>query len=94
VIYTALTGNAVKVAVANPVTMNHDYQRSQPPGSARGWHLGRVLGKYVREEKALKLMEALRKMTIMPARRLEQHAATRKKKGRISVGGECRYHNL
>jgi dihydroorotase len=31
----------------------------------------RVLGKYVREEKALDLMTALRKMTLMPAQRLE-----------------------
>ena len=26
VIYTALTENAVEVAVANPLTINHDYQ--------------------------------------------------------------------
>src|SRR6185437_14376651 len=33
---------------------------------------GRVLGHYVRERKALGLMTALRKMTLLPARRLEQ----------------------
>jgi len=34
----------------------------------------RVLGHYVREEKALDLMTALRKMTLMPAQRLEKRA--------------------
>lgn len=49
----------------------------------------RVLGKYVREEKALTLMEALRKMTVMPARRLEQRAPMMKKKGRIAAGADA-----
>jgi len=46
----------------------------------------RVLGKYVREEKALTLMDALKKMTIMPAKRLEKVAPAMKKKGRIQLG--------
>lgn len=41
----------------------------------------RVLGKYVREEKALPLLDALRKMTLEPAERLELE-----QKGRIRVG--------
>ena len=32
----------------------------------------RVLGRYVREEKALTLQEAIRKMTLMPAQRLKR----------------------
>jgi N-acyl-D-aspartate/D-glutamate deacylase len=48
-----------------------------------------VLGKYVREEKALTLMEALRKMTIMPARRLDERVPMMKKKGRITVGADA-----
>src|SRR6202040_799290 len=43
----------------------------------------RVLGHYVREEKALDLMSALRKMTLMPAQRLEKRAPIFKGKGRI-----------
>lgn len=46
----------------------------------------RVLGKYVREEKALSLPEALRKMTIMPANRLADIAPMMRLKGRIQVG--------
>ncbi len=41
----------------------------------------RVLGKYVREEKALSLVEALRKMTLEPAERLELN-----QKGQIKEG--------
>jgi len=49
----------------------------------------RVLGLYVREEKALSLMEALGKMTILPARRLEAIAPAMKNKGRIRVGADA-----
>jgi dihydroorotase len=48
-----------------------------------------VLGKYVREEKVLTLMEALRKMTVMPAQRLEKRAPMMKQKGRISIGADA-----
>ena len=41
----------------------------------------RVLGKYVREDKALPLIDAIRKMTLEPARRLELSD-----KGRIEIG--------
>jgi len=44
---------------------------------------------YVREEKALDLMTALRKMTLMPAQRLEKRAPMFKDKGRIRVGADA-----
>jgi N-acyl-D-aspartate/D-glutamate deacylase len=46
----------------------------------------RILGRYVREQKVLPLMEALRKMTLGPARRLEHQAPMFLKKGRVQVG--------
>ena len=49
----------------------------------------KVLGKYVREEKGLSLMEALRKMTIMPAQRLEARVPTMRTKGRIESGADA-----
>jgi len=49
----------------------------------------RVLGKYVREEKVLTLMDALRKMTLMPARRLEAMAPAMRRKGRLRVGADA-----
>jgi dihydroorotase len=49
----------------------------------------RVLGHYVREERALELMTALRKMTLMPAQRLEKRAPMFRDKGRIRVGADA-----
>ena len=49
----------------------------------------RVLGRYVREQKVLTLMEGLRKMTIDPAKRLEAIAPAMKQKGRLKVGADA-----
>ena len=49
----------------------------------------RVLGRYVREQKALSLMDALKKMTIMPAQRLEKIAPMMYQKGRLQVGTDA-----
>jgi dihydroorotase len=48
-----------------------------------------VLGKYVREEGVLTLMQALQKMTIEPARRLEAYVPVMKSKGRLEVGADA-----
>lgn len=49
----------------------------------------RVLGKYVRDDKVLSLMDALRRMTLMPAQRLEARAPAMKRKGRVQVGADA-----
>jgi dihydroorotase len=49
----------------------------------------RVLAKYVREEHALTLMEAIRKMSLMPAQRLEVVSPAMRNKGRIRVGADA-----
>ena len=49
----------------------------------------RVLGHYVRDEKALTLNEALAKMTIQPARRLEKRAPMMARKGRLEAGADA-----
>jgi N-acyl-D-aspartate/D-glutamate deacylase len=46
----------------------------------------RVLGRYVRELKVLPLMLALKKMTLMPAQRMERRAPAMRRKGRLSPG--------
>jgi len=43
----------------------------------------------VREEKVLTLMDALRKMTLMPAQRLQKQAPQFTDKGRIRVGADA-----
>ncbi len=49
----------------------------------------RVLGKYVREEKALTLDDAIAKMTILPAKRLEGISPMMHYKGRIQIGADA-----
>ena len=49
----------------------------------------RLLGKYVREEKVLSLSEAIEKITLLPAKRLEAIAPSMKKKGRIQIGADA-----
>jgi N-acyl-D-aspartate/D-glutamate deacylase len=49
----------------------------------------RILGVYVREKKLLPLMEALRKMSLGPAQRLEHHAPMFRKKGRVQPGADA-----
>jgi len=46
----------------------------------------RILGRYVRDQGALDLMLALRKMTLMPAQRLENIAPMMRLKGRVQEG--------
>jgi N-acyl-D-aspartate/D-glutamate deacylase len=49
----------------------------------------RVLGRYVRRRGVLGLREALAKMTILPARRLEGGAPAMARKGRLQVGADA-----
>lgn len=49
----------------------------------------RVLSHYVRETKQLNMVEAIRKMTLLPAQRLEALAPAFRNKGRIRVGADA-----
>lgn len=49
----------------------------------------RVLGVYVREKRALSLMDALGKMTYLPAHRLEAISPAMRAKGRVQVGADA-----
>src|SRR5439155_1297565 len=83
---------ATRAAVADPLVMIASDgmpltgAKIHPRGQAT---FSRVLGHYVREEKALDLMTALKKMTLMPAQRLEKRAPIFKDKGRIRVGADA-----
>jgi len=61
-----------------------------PNGHPRlaGTH-ARVLGRYVRDSAALSLQDAVRKMTLMPAQRLERVAPALRAKGRVQVGADA-----
>lgn len=49
----------------------------------------KVLGRYVREEGVVALMDALRRMTVEPARRLEVRVPAMKNKGRVRIGADA-----
>jgi len=49
----------------------------------------RILGVYVREKGLMTLPEAIRKMTLMPAQRLEARVPAMKKKGRLQAGADA-----
>jgi dihydroorotase len=83
---------AVRTAIADPIVMiaSDGIPSVGPKVHPRGQGTySRVLGHYVREEKVVDLMTALRKMTLMPAQRLENHAPAFKDKGRIRVGADA-----
>src|SRR5258706_1499284 len=83
---------AARTAVSDPTIMIASDgmpitgAKVHPRGQAT---FSRVLGHYVRYEQALSLMTALRKMTLMPAQRLEKRAPVFKDKGRIRVGADA-----
>ena len=92
VVIHSIPEDAARTAVANPIVMIASDgmpitgSKVHPRGQGT---FSRVLGHYVREEKALDLMTALRKMTLMPAQRLEKRAPIFKDKGRIRVGADA-----
>jgi dihydroorotase len=49
----------------------------------------RVLGRYVRERRVISLAEAIRKMTLLPARRLETIDPELRRKGRLQAGSDA-----
>jgi N-acyl-D-aspartate/D-glutamate deacylase len=49
----------------------------------------RVLAQYVREKRTITLMEALRKMTLMPAQMLERSTPAAHQKGRLQEGADA-----
>jgi len=49
----------------------------------------KVLGRYARDARSLSLMDAIRKMTLLPARRLEARVPAMRRKGRLEVGADA-----
>lgn len=81
----------IRRAMASPFVMVASDGMPYAPGAhpRSAGTFARVLGRYVREEKVLSLMDALAKMTVMPARRMEAIAPAMKAKGRIKVGADA-----
>jgi N-acyl-D-aspartate/D-glutamate deacylase len=80
-----------RAAIASPLSMIAsdgfiENGRGHPRTSGT---FAKVLGKYVREEAAFTLMDALRRMTLEPARRLERRTPAMSAKGRIRAGADA-----
>ena len=91
VLIHANTEENVRAAVVDPLTMFASDGFDVKPGSGHPRSAGtnsRVLGRYVREG-ALPLMQALRKMTLMPAQRIEGRVPQMRNKGRLRVGADA-----
>jgi len=66
------------------------FSNGQPIGHPRsaGTH-ARILGRFVRARNVISLMDAVRKMTLLPARRLERVDPQMKHKGRVQPGADA-----
>ena len=60
--------------------------RAHPRGAGT---FARILGHYARDRQALSLVDALRKMTVLPARRLESVVPEMTRKGRVQEGSDA-----
>lgn len=91
VVIEGMSEDRLRPALASPVAMIAS-DGVLVEGSAHPRLSGtyaRILGRYVREQGLLTLPEALRKMTLMPAQRLEARAPAMRNKGRLRVGADA-----
>jgi N-acyl-D-aspartate/D-glutamate deacylase len=91
VIMHMIPDEVVELAVASPLTLiASDGIITGGKGHPRGaGTFARVLGLYVREKKVLPLMDAIRKIALAPAQRLESYVPAARNKGRIRVGADA-----
>jgi dihydroorotase len=80
-----------RTAIVSPLTMVAsdgfiEHGKGHPRTSGT---YAKVLGRFVRDERAIPLMDALRRMTLLPAQRLEARVPAMKTKGRLSVGADA-----
>lgn len=83
--------DAIRAAIAHPlVIVASDAVMKDGKGHPRTAATNaRLLGTYVREQKVLPLLEAVRKLSLLPAQRLEQRAPVFRDKGRVRVGADA-----
>ena len=73
------------MVVSDLMPMRSTEERVAPHNGA----FAKVLGRYVREARLLGLPEAIAKMTLLPAQRLERFAPSFRRKGRLRVGADA-----
>lgn len=77
----------VDAIVENPMVMIASDGLVSHPRSAGTY--SRILARYVRERKSLTMLDAVRKMSLMPAQRLETITAAARRKGRVQSGADA-----
>ncbi|MCX6602444.1 MAG: amidohydrolase family protein [Acidobacteria bacterium] len=91
VIQHAMRPEWIKMAMSSPFVIvasdTMPYAKGAHPRG--GGTFSKVLGEFVREMKVTSLIEALRRMTLLPAQRLEPIAPGMKNKGRIRIGADA-----
>jgi N-acyl-D-aspartate/D-glutamate deacylase len=87
VLVFANTQEVIDAVIPNPRIMIASDGAVGHPRNAGTY--SRVLAQYVREKKTLTLMEALRKMTLMPAQMLERSTPAAHRKGRLQEGADA-----
>jgi len=91
VIAHAIPESAVMAALKSPATMvgtDGGLQNGVGHPRSAGTY-ARILGHYCRDEKALPLANAIKKMSLMPARRFEKRCPDFRRKGRLQVGADA-----
>jgi N-acyl-D-aspartate/D-glutamate deacylase len=77
----------VDAVITDPLTMIASDSVLGHPRAAGAF--ARVLARYVREQRTLTLPDAIRKMSLMPAQRLQRATAAAARKGRLQVGADA-----
>jgi N-acyl-D-aspartate/D-glutamate deacylase len=85
------TEEMATAAIASPLTIiaSDAYWQNGTGHPRTTGTFARVLGRYVREGHVLSLMDAIRKMTLLPAQRLEARVPMMRQKGRLQVGADA-----
>ena len=87
IIFFSNTQPAVDSVIKNPLVMiASDGAPAHPRNAGTYSH---ILSQYVRAEGALTLMDALRKMSLMPAQTLERSTPVGRRKGRMQEGADA-----
>jgi N-acyl-D-aspartate/D-glutamate deacylase len=81
------TQERVDAVIAAPLVMIASDGEDGHPRNAGTY--SRILARYVRERGNITLMDAIRKMSLMPAQRLENATAAARRKGRLQEGADA-----
>ncbi len=81
----------IQAQIADPRVMVASDGMPYAPGAhpRSAGTFSRFLGRYIREQELLPLMDALKKITLMPAQRLEDVAPQMRRKGRLQEGSDA-----